>query len=71
MAFCFQREENKSFHNMLQKKSHHFSGCFVVMFVVVALLSQSNIFFYSEIQGEFDQILTQLINVFDSPFPEV
>ena len=46
------------------------------MFVVVALLSQSNIFwgtffFYSEIQGEFDQILTQLINVFDSPFPEV
>ena len=61
---------------MLQKKSHHFSGCVVVMFVVVALLSQSNIFwgtffFYLEIQGEFDQILTQLINVFGCPFPEV
>ena len=30
-----------------------------------------NFFFYLEIQGEFDQILTQLINVFDSPYPEV
>ena len=61
---------------MLQKKSHHFNGSFVVMFVVAALLSQSNIFwgtffFFLEIQHEFDQILTQVINLFDSPLPEV
>ena len=46
------------------------------MFVVAALLSQSNIFwgtffFFLEIQHEFDQILTKVINLFDSPFHEV
>ena len=46
------------------------------MFVMAALLSQSNIFlgnffFFLEIQHEFDQILTQVINLFDSPLPEV
>ena len=60
---------------MLQKKSHHFNGSFVVMFVVAALLSQYNIFgelfFFLEIQHEFDRILTKVINLSDSPFPEV